>query len=374
LQVLFGLEFAHVVNTIKTEILKKVAESDGSVPVPIVAEVTCSYINPSKVHQSEKDQHGSEDHTVRRKYMKPETDQINKLESDGFYNLGGLTWHLPASHKMEQYLLFWIGCDNPAFANVILMFNGCETVRYDASENCLVEDVNHHKRVLKRRYYLVERAKDANIVGIVVGTLAVAGYLHIVQQMKQLIEEAGKKSYTLLMGRPNPAKLANFPECDVFIYVSCAQTALLDSKEFLAPVITPFEAMLAFQRGSRWTGEYVIEFSNLMSSFKVEDQKGKEEEEARFSFFQGGYVEDVRLKAVNGEEQERSIVLAEATQALSLKQEDAHAILFKGKAQSAAEFFSARSYRGLEMQYDNSLPQSVVIGRTGRAAGYTDEK
>jgi len=50
------------------------------------------------------------------------------------------------------------------------------------------------------------------------------------------------------MGRPNSAKLANFPECEVFVYVSCAQTALLDSKDFLAPVITPFEAVLAFSR------------------------------------------------------------------------------------------------------------------------------
>ncbi|KAL7265511.1 hypothetical protein ACSBR1_003314 [Camellia fascicularis] len=48
------------------------------------------------------------------------------------------------------------------------------------------------------------------------------------------------------MGKPKPAKLANFLECDVFVYVSCAQTALLDSKEFLSPVITPFEAMIAF--------------------------------------------------------------------------------------------------------------------------------
>ncbi|KAB1213079.1 Diphthamide biosynthesis protein 2 [Morella rubra] len=66
--------------------------------------------------------------------------------------------------------------------------------------------------------------------------------------MKALIAGAGKKAYTLVVGRPNPAKLVNFPECDVFIYVSCAQTALLDSKEYLAPVITPFEAMLAFNR------------------------------------------------------------------------------------------------------------------------------
>jgi len=39
-----------------------------------------------------------------------------------------------------------------------------------------------------------------------------AGYLHIINQMKELITGAGKKAYTLVMGKPNPAKLANFPE------------------------------------------------------------------------------------------------------------------------------------------------------------------
>ncbi|KAL5990905.1 hypothetical protein ACLOJK_011810 [Asimina triloba] len=50
-------------------------------------------------------------------------------------------------------------------------------------------------------YYLVEKAKDANIVGILVGTLGV-----------ELIKGSGKKAYTLVMGSGNPAKLANFPE------------------------------------------------------------------------------------------------------------------------------------------------------------------
>lgn len=30
--------------------------------------------------------------------------------------------------------------------------------------------------------------------------------------MKELITAAGKKAYILVMGKPNPAKLANFPE------------------------------------------------------------------------------------------------------------------------------------------------------------------
>ena len=74
---------------------------------------------------------------------------------------------------------------------------------------------------------------------------------------------AGKKSYTMLMGRPNPAKLANFPECDVFVLVACAQTVLLDSKEYLAPLITPFEAELAFVEGREWTGAFNLELGQL---------------------------------------------------------------------------------------------------------------
>lgn len=41
----------------------------------------------------------------------------------------------------------------------------------------------------------------------------------MIHQMKDLITSAGKKAYTLVMGRPNPAKLANFPEVS---FNSCA--------------------------------------------------------------------------------------------------------------------------------------------------------
>ena len=45
-----------------------------------------------------------------------------------------------------------------------------------------------------------------------------AGYLNMIHQMKELITAAGKKVYTLVMGRPNPAKLANFPEVNYDTY------------------------------------------------------------------------------------------------------------------------------------------------------------
>lgn len=42
------------------------------------------------------------------------------------YNIGGLTWRLPHGQQIEDYLVFWIGPDNSAFANVVLTFNACE--------------------------------------------------------------------------------------------------------------------------------------------------------------------------------------------------------------------------------------------------------
>ena len=45
------------------------------------------------------------------------------------YNIGGLVWNLPEGHRMEDYLLVWIGADNSAFANVVLTFNGCDIGR-----------------------------------------------------------------------------------------------------------------------------------------------------------------------------------------------------------------------------------------------------
>ena len=51
-------------------------------------------------------------------------------------------------------------------------------------------------------------------VGILVGTLGVAGYQRAIAAVRDLAQRAGKKTYTLLMGKPSPVKLANFPEIE----------------------------------------------------------------------------------------------------------------------------------------------------------------
>ncbi|WOL01320.1 hypothetical protein Cni_G10036 [Canna indica] len=372
IMVLYGLEYAHALVNLKAEVAESLLSSHSNSSLKIsYAEVVGTVIYPSVDHLTEKAQVSSQYDSLTKTRITVGGDE-REIKSGTYYGLGGLSWNIPTGHKIEDYLLFWIGPENTAFTNIMLTFNNCKIIRYDADKKCLLEHLSNQTRILRRRYYLVEKAKDANIVGILVGTLGVAGYLHIIEQMKELIKSAGKKSYTLVMGRPNPAKLANFPECDIFVSVSCAQTALLDSKDFLAPVITPFEAVLAFTRGRQWTGEYVVNFQDLIASIGSEVNEGTEE--ARFSFIKGGYVEDIKPQE-NDKEEEGSLALAAATdKALSLQNQDPTSILFKRNATSGTMFFAARTYQGLNMQYENPAPQSYVIGRSGRAAGYLDEE
>ena len=98
-----------------------------------------------------------------------------------------------------------------------------------------------------------------------VGTLGDRGYLQAARHVHKLAQAAGKKTYRLLMGRPSPAKLANFPEVEVFVMVADAPGLVLDdSKDYYAPVITPWEALLAFDDDLEWTGEYKLGFQCLL--------------------------------------------------------------------------------------------------------------
>jgi diphthamide biosynthesis protein 2 len=83
---------------------------------------------------------------------------------------------------------------------------------------------------LRRRYVSVQKARDAGTVGIIVGTLGKGGYLNLISLLRKMILERGKKPYLLALGKPNPAKVANFAECDVFCIIACPESTVVDSR------------------------------------------------------------------------------------------------------------------------------------------------
>ena len=45
-----------------------------------------------------------------------------------------------------------------------------------------------------------------------------------------MVLETGKKPYLLALGKLNPAKVANFAECDVFCIIACPESTVIDSR------------------------------------------------------------------------------------------------------------------------------------------------
>ena len=101
-----------------------------------------------------------------------------------------------------------------------------------------------------RRYVMVQKARDADVFGILVGTLGVgkpcppirlpppplpklrrtrrtASYLPLITYLRKLLANKQKKSYTISVGKLNPAKLANFLEVECFVYVACVEGAIV---------------------------------------------------------------------------------------------------------------------------------------------------
>ena len=168
----------------------------------------------------------------------------------------------PSSDPSSSTFLY-MGHTSPCMVNLFLQLPSSPFYSYDpeAKSTLNLESAQINKRIM-RRLYLIERAKDARIVGILIGTLGVKDYLEIIDRLKTVIKTAGKRFYTFSMGKPNPAKLANFTEVDVFVYVACPES-FFDSKEYLKPVVTPHEMEIAC--GQRPIDEgFVPDFRSLL--------------------------------------------------------------------------------------------------------------
>jgi diphthamide biosynthesis protein 2 len=87
------------------------------------------------------------------------------------------------------------------------------TVLADMSEKVRISRVElHTSRRLQRRYFLVQKAKEAAVLGVLIGTLSASDRSPMLRAVVRLIRARGRKHYVFLMGKLNAAKLANFTE------------------------------------------------------------------------------------------------------------------------------------------------------------------
>uniref|UniRef100_A0A803XLU5 2-(3-amino-3-carboxypropyl)histidine synthase subunit 2 n=1 Tax=Meleagris gallopavo TaxID=9103 RepID=A0A803XLU5_MELGA len=277
----------------------------------------------------------------------------------------GRRFHMEAAEELQDCSMFYVGAEGLALTSFMLTWNRCPFSSFDPATGHGRRETLNVNRALMRRLYLVERARDARVVGILVGTLGVAGYLDVLQHLRQLVHRAGKRSYMLSVGKPNPAKLANFLEVDIFVLVACAQNSLLDSSDFYRPIVTPYELELACNPAREWTGNYLTDFRDLLpgACAHIELPPAVPAAEA---------IPDVSL--ITGEMRTAHLCNSLAPQpppSTTLACRDQTRAL--AEISPAATFLESRSWRGLEQQLGKTTVSKAVQGRRGIAIAYEDE-
>lgn len=188
------------------------------------------------------------------------------------------------------------------------------------------------------------------------------------------------------MGKPNPAKLANFPEIEVFVMLADPQGLILDSKEYLSPIIIPHEAYLAFTDQEFNAATYRLDFEELLGLQHHHQQALPRRSSPMahpIAAELGGNISSPAEE--DGDNDPSTGTLASSLGALVVAGANSKAVALgtssrtgqQVQVHSAAQYLTQhRTYKGLETPATGGellAAENAVPGRSGRAAVYLDE-
>ena len=264
-------------------------------------------------------------------------------------------------------------------------------------------------QTLRRRYALLTSLTTTPIFGILINTLSVKNYMHILAHVQRQIAAAGKKSYTFVVGKVNAAKVANFSEVGGWVVIGCWESSLIESSEFWRPMITPWELGVALKGDAErvWTGAWEADFQRVLDGEKegveareqgqdgdqadgdVDAEYDSEEESAppEFDLRTGAYVSHARpmrpTRSALPTSTTKTDANGQATPSSSsalTKRANGDIAAVGGVASPGAEYLrSNRTWQGLGSDYQNAEDEGAAgsgraakmeEGRSGIARGY----
>ncbi|KAG6907507.1 hypothetical protein DXG01_008651 [Tephrocybe rancida] len=305
-----------------------------------------------------------------------------------------------SSPSSSNPAILYIGGESITLTNLLMTYGLSEVFSYDSSTHVTGLASTRTNRLLMRRYAAVQRARDADVFGILVGTLGVSSYLPLIRHLRALLARNRKKSYTISVGKLNPSKLANFLEIECFVLVACPENSVIEAKEFLRPIITPFELEIALQSTPNWTGRYILNFESILAdapgasagddeapdekeSGSQSEEDGQDLDQPVFSLITGTYRHAKRY-GTGGELSLHPITrpsdFLEATDTSGPISGTDSAVILRNQDDAVAKlsdsaagmFLQTRTYQGLETRAGEDAPSVLEQGQSGIARGYRD--
>ncbi|KAJ6238094.1 2-(3-amino-3-carboxypropyl)histidine synthase subunit 2 [Anaeramoeba flamelloides] len=241
--------------------------------------------------------------------------------------------------QLSKNQLIWLGSStNPTLFSLALTFGAENFLVLDPEKEYLefekMERMQPMRRILMKRYALIEKAKKSENIGIVVGTTNPKKDLQIVKYLQLLIKNSKKKSQVISMGVVKSLKLGNFVhDLDLFVVIGCNESLILDQSDYYRPVLVPDELDLALNHDREWDGTINLNF------YPNHDMIANLEKKLKQSF-------DLILIEQQNQKQIENLIISRS---------------------------ETRSFKGLETRLGENKVTKIEEGLSGRASQYQDE-
>ncbi|KAG4306179.1 hypothetical protein PORY_000167 [Pneumocystis oryctolagi] len=273
----------------------------------------------------------------------------------------------------EKFSIFYVGKES--FGVVIFSMTCYSHVgsfySYDPEEQKVVYQSPRSEARLRRRYAVVQKARDASVIGIVVGTLGVSRYLQVIQHVRDMIQRAGRKSYTFVIGKLSPEKLANFAEIELFVLISCPENSLIESKDFYRPIVTPYELYLALS-SSTWKNQWITDFSSILS-LKLKENTSSDENQPHFSLVTGNLLQPLNIGKEQQVLDENKCSTYHDKDVVKMSEHTQLSTVHRIHSVSSDFHKNKQSWYGLSVIETQTQPALLETGKSGIACQYENE-
>ncbi|GHJ88138.1 hypothetical protein NliqN6_4540 [Naganishia liquefaciens] len=291
---------------------------------------------------------------------------------------------LPPGLSMQDCTIFYVGEETRGLVNLMMENAENRIYQYSPEEGCVYPLHVKSPRLLSRRLFALHSSFSASTYGILVHNVGLARSHGLVKHLRKLLKDKGKKSYTVSVGRVNPAKLANFEVVDCWVLIGCLEGGLVDSKEYYKPILTPWELQLSL-RGDRgvWAPEqWTLDFRKVLAELEAEHGRIQEHEANRLQNESAESEDDTPVYSlVTGElhtvrrfghREDRS--KSGESDALVVRNNEDGLVRREGVEFVAANHLAQRQWSGLDqsegLRGDKWEPSLLEEGRRGIAKGY----
>jgi diphthamide biosynthesis enzyme Dph1/Dph2-like protein len=140
-----------------------------------------------------------------------------------------------------------------------------------------INELNSSKvnSIFYKRFNLIQKAKESEVFGILVGSLSVSGLNDILENLKSTLKSKNKKFYTLLLGKITLDKLSNFVDyIDCFILIACPFSNFYDFKTLMKPMVTALDIQIAFnEENFKWDMTYSFDGNFILEKECTRNKK-----------------------------------------------------------------------------------------------------